>query len=280
MPRPANRGAESCWDIRARTLRIRSAAAAKSTSGEPWIRTPKRALSASSCEARAARNNPFEGTHPKLRQSPPSNCLSTSATLAPRPAVPAPTTTRLYLPTAVGLIHPAGWTFATRRRLYSSSGSTRGASKVSSLPPANLRRRAESTPPRIVLLCGGRFSGAREIILRELRRRRGRVALKQVSKEPFRGGSVGEPLGINSRQEQAPAGSNRIIGRRSHQRLERAHRLPIIAFLCSFLRQAKIAIRSQRTRLQVGGLGEQVEGSCPITVPRRRADAFGRCGLD
>ena len=48
----------------------------------------------------------FDGTHPTLRQSPPSKLSSISATLAPtpaapadvtKPAAPAPITTKSYL---------------------------------------------------------------------------------------------------------------------------------------------------------------------------------------
>src|SRR2546422_3445366 len=68
---------------------------------------PNAAASRTCAQAREARMRAFEGTHPTLRQSPPSRCFSTRATRAPRPAapaavtrpaVPAPITTRLYRP--------------------------------------------------------------------------------------------------------------------------------------------------------------------------------------
>ena len=82
---------------------MRSIAAAKSAR-TPSVRTPYAGASRTSCATCAARSTPFDGTQPKLRQSPPIRWRSTSATRAPSPdapaavtspAVPAPTTTRL-----------------------------------------------------------------------------------------------------------------------------------------------------------------------------------------
>src|SRR5207244_12041140 len=82
-------------------------------------------------QAREARMRAFEGTHPTLRQSPPSRCFSTRATRAPspaapaavtRPAVPAPITTRLYRLAGSGLTQSEGCTLWTSARLNSSSG--------------------------------------------------------------------------------------------------------------------------------------------------------------
>src|SRR5688572_16006661 len=73
----------------------------------------------------------FDGTQPTFRQSPPSQWRSISATFAPsaaapcaatNPAVPAPTTTRLYRSAGCGLRHPDGCTFSSRSRSYTSSG--------------------------------------------------------------------------------------------------------------------------------------------------------------
>src|SRR5262245_4390220 len=73
------------------------------------------------------------GTHPKFRQSPPIKRSSTSATRAPSaaapaadtsPAVPAPSTSRLYRSCGMGFTHLGGWVFSTRARLYTSSGAT------------------------------------------------------------------------------------------------------------------------------------------------------------
>ena len=88
----------------ARSRRIRSIAAVKSTSIGPAMRTPYDPASRAAAAARDARRTPFEGTQPTLRQSPPMRCRSTIATRAPSPAaptaetspaVPAPRTTRL-----------------------------------------------------------------------------------------------------------------------------------------------------------------------------------------
>src|SRR5437773_1825357 len=92
---------------------------------------PNAAASRTCAHAREARMRAFEGTHPTLRQSPPSRCFSTRATRAPRPAapaavtrpaVPAPITTRLYRPAGSGLTQSGGCTFWTSARLNSSSG--------------------------------------------------------------------------------------------------------------------------------------------------------------
>src|SRR5437660_8326746 len=92
---------------------------------------PNAAASRTCAQAREARMRAFEGTHPTLRQSPPSRCFSTRATRAPnpaapeavtRPAVPAPITTRLYRPVGSGLTQSGGCTFWTSARLNSSSG--------------------------------------------------------------------------------------------------------------------------------------------------------------
>src|SRR5712692_3075250 len=92
---------------------------------------PNAAASRTCAQAREARIRAFEGTHPTLRQSPPSRCFSTRATRAPspaapaavtRPAVPAPITTRLYRPAGSGLTQSGGCTFWTSARLNSSSG--------------------------------------------------------------------------------------------------------------------------------------------------------------
>src|SRR5882672_5449147 len=70
----------------------------------------------------------FDGTHPILRQSPPSDSRSTSATLAPsaaaplaatNPAGPPPITTKWYRSAGFGLRHPDGCTFSDRWRSYS-----------------------------------------------------------------------------------------------------------------------------------------------------------------
>ena len=74
----------------------------------------------------------FDGTQPTFRQSPPSRSRSISATFAPSaaaacaatsPAVPAPTTTRLYRSAGCGLRHPDGRTLSSRSRSYASRGS-------------------------------------------------------------------------------------------------------------------------------------------------------------
>src|SRR6266581_4098830 len=92
---------------------------------------PNAAASRTCAQAREARMRAFEGTHPTLRQSPPSRCFSTRATRAPRPAapaavtrpaVPAPITTRLYRPAGSGLTQSEGCTLWTSARLNSSSG--------------------------------------------------------------------------------------------------------------------------------------------------------------
>ncbi len=66
---------------------------------------------------RADRITAFEGTQPVTRQSPPMKWRSTRATRAPRPAapaaatspaVPAPTTTRLYRRAGSGFCQPGG----------------------------------------------------------------------------------------------------------------------------------------------------------------------------
>ncbi|MNC89774.1 hypothetical protein D3C83_57600 [compost metagenome] len=51
--------------------------------------TPTAGAERISPTTRAERSSAFDGTHPVLRQSPPSRCRSTSATRAPRPAAPA-----------------------------------------------------------------------------------------------------------------------------------------------------------------------------------------------
>ena len=103
-PSPLKRSKESLGAICVRSLRIRSITTPKSTVMVPAF-TPKEAARATSCAAWAARMTAFEGTQPVLRQSPPVWCRSMSATRAPspaapaaatRPAVPAPTMTRLY----------------------------------------------------------------------------------------------------------------------------------------------------------------------------------------
>ena len=90
-----------------------------------------------SATALAARIRALDGTQPTFKQSPPMRCRSTSATFAPRPAapaaatspaVPAPTTTRLYRPLGLGFDQSGGWTFATSARLYSSGGAMPSAS--------------------------------------------------------------------------------------------------------------------------------------------------------
>src|SRR5574341_1213961 len=104
--------------MRARSLRIRAIAAAKSyfTHGGTW--TPNSSACRTSDQAREARMTPFDGTHPTFRQSPPIRCFSIRATLAPRaaetaavtkPAVPAPITTMLYRPLGSGLTQVGGW---------------------------------------------------------------------------------------------------------------------------------------------------------------------------
>ena len=84
--------------------RTRSITAPKSIVTPSGTFTPSAAASRSSPMTRAARITVFEGTQPVFRQSPPMRCRSTRATRAPsvaeaaavtRPAVPAPTTTRL-----------------------------------------------------------------------------------------------------------------------------------------------------------------------------------------
>ena len=79
---------------------MRSMAAVNSLADpEPSLAEAARAA----CTRRAELITALEGTHPKLRQSPPMRWRSTMATFAPSPApmaaltsppVPAPTTTR------------------------------------------------------------------------------------------------------------------------------------------------------------------------------------------
>jgi hypothetical protein len=47
----------------------------------------------------------FDGTHPTFRQSPPSKCFSTSATLAPSPAAPAAVTSPIMKQFLIVSIH-------------------------------------------------------------------------------------------------------------------------------------------------------------------------------
>src|SRR5436309_9298426 len=104
---------------------------------------PNAAASRTCAQAREARMRAFEGTHPTLRQSPPSRCFSTRATLAPRPAapaavtspaVPAPITTRLYRGAGAGFTQSEGWTFEIRVLLWSSLGRT-STWPLSLIPP-------------------------------------------------------------------------------------------------------------------------------------------------
>jgi hypothetical protein len=102
-PSCVRRSTPSCGAMPARTSRMRAMTAGKST----WTlgtRIPNRAASRAEAATRAAPIKAFDGTQPKLRQSPPSRCFSTNATFAPNPAapmadtnpaVPPPTTTRL-----------------------------------------------------------------------------------------------------------------------------------------------------------------------------------------
>src|SRR4029077_10080946 len=101
----------------ARSRRIRSMAEEKLTSGAEALWTPNSVPLRESKAARAARIIPLDGTQPTLKQSPPRRLRSTKAPFAPtpaapaaltNPAVPAPTTTKLYLPEGVGLTHFGG----------------------------------------------------------------------------------------------------------------------------------------------------------------------------
>jgi hypothetical protein len=103
-PRPRKRATESAALISARSRRILSMAAAKSTDVRSPPITPNSALLRAAEATRAALMIPFEGTQPTLRQSPPISSRSTMATRAPspaapaadtRPAAPAPIATRL-----------------------------------------------------------------------------------------------------------------------------------------------------------------------------------------
>ncbi len=133
MPRPCSRETESLGLIFALSRRMRSIAAAKSTSTSPRNRTPKFKASPTSYAARPARITPLEGTQPTFRQSPPIRARSMIATFAPSPAeptaltspaVPAPITTRLYFPDGVGFVHSAGWTLSRRTWSCESPSST------------------------------------------------------------------------------------------------------------------------------------------------------------
>ena len=91
-PSEEKRRTESWPLMRARRRRIRSMTPGKSAPYPAGAFTPYRSASLISKTTREERIRHFDGTQPTLRQSPPSRCRSTNATLAPRPAAPAAVT--------------------------------------------------------------------------------------------------------------------------------------------------------------------------------------------
>ena len=103
MPSDRKRSTPSTGLMSARRRRSRAMTVPKSPSDVTRGPPNRSAAVRASRHARAARITAFDGTQPKLRQSPPNMWRSTSATRAPspaaiaaltRPAVPAPITTR------------------------------------------------------------------------------------------------------------------------------------------------------------------------------------------
>src|SRR3990172_12783856 len=123
---------------------MRAMTAEKSASVPGGTCTPRSGTLWISPMTRDDRITHFEGTQPKLRQSPPKRCFSIKATRAPRPAppaavtspaVPAPITTRLYRAPGSGFLQSGGWTLDTSTRLCSSLGRTSGIGLTGSLLP-------------------------------------------------------------------------------------------------------------------------------------------------